>query len=82
MITRISAQARKNGDVQQAGFSIGSVGDYALVEGLDDEVLDAANRAVGLLTAKPLEGGEWTTILDPRAGGCVRTRGVRPLVGG
>ena len=65
VITRISAQARKNGDVQQAGFSIGSVGDYALVEGLDDEVLDAANRAVGLLTAKPLEGGEWTTILDP-----------------
>ena len=65
VIARISAQARKNGDVQQAGFSIGSVGDYALVEGLDDEVLAAANRAVGLLTAKPLEGGEWTTILDP-----------------
>ena len=65
VIARISAQARKNGDVQQAGFSIGSVGDYALVEGLDDEVLDAANRAVGLLTAKPLEGGEWTAILDP-----------------
>ena len=65
VIARISAQARKNGDVQQAGFSIGSVGDYALVEGLDEEVLAAANRAVGLLTAKPLEGGEWTTILDP-----------------
>ncbi len=65
VIARISAQARKNGDVQQAGFSIGSVGDYALVEGLDDEVLDAANRAVGLLTAEPLEGGEWTAILDP-----------------
>ena len=65
VIARISAQARKNGDVQQAGFSIGSVGDYALVEGLDEEVLDAANRAVGMLTAKPLEGGEWTTILDP-----------------
>ena len=65
VIARISAQARKNGDVQQAGFSIGSVGDYALVEGLDEQVLDAANRAVGLLTAKPLEGREWTTILDP-----------------
>ena len=65
VIARISAQARKNGDVQQAGFSIGSVGDYALVEGLDEQVLDAANRAVGLLYAKPLEGGEWTTILDP-----------------
>ena len=65
VIARISAQARKNGDVQQAGFSIGSVGDYALVEGLDERVLDAANRAVGLLSAKPLEGGEWTTILDP-----------------
>ncbi len=65
VIARISAQARRNGDVQQAGFSIGSVGDYALVEDLDEQVLDAANRAVGLLSAKPIEGGEWTAILDP-----------------
>ncbi len=65
VIARISAQARRNGDVQQAGFSIGSAGDYALVEGLDEEVLAAANRAVSLLDAKPISGGEWTAILDP-----------------
>ena len=65
VISRISAQARNGGDVQQAGFSIGSQGDYGLVKGLDDQVIDAAKRAVGLLDAKALEGGERTVILDP-----------------
>ncbi len=65
VITRISAQARRGGDVQQAGFSIGSQGDYGLVENLDSQVIDAAKRAVGLLDAKSLDGGERTVILDP-----------------
>jgi TldD protein len=65
VISRISAQARRGSDVQQAGFSIGSQGDYHLVKDLDEQVIDAAKRAVGLLDAKPLEGGERTVILDP-----------------
>ncbi|MBH66050.1 MAG: peptidase C69 [Chloroflexi bacterium] len=65
VISRISAQARNGGDVEQAGFSIGSQGDYGLVKGLDDQVIDAAKRAVGLLDAEALEGGERTVILDP-----------------
>jgi len=65
VISRISAQARRGSDVQQAGFSIGSQGDYHLVKDLDEQVVDAAKRAVGLLDAKPLEGGERTVILDP-----------------
>ena len=65
VISRISVQARDGGDVQQAGFSIGSLGDYDVVKGLDERVLDAARRAVGLLTAKSLTGGERTVILDP-----------------
>ena len=65
VINRISAQAKEGGDVQQAGFSIGSLGDYDLVKGLDERVLDAANRAVSLLSAKSLSGGERTVILDP-----------------
>ncbi len=65
VISRISAQSRDGSDVQQAGFSIGSNGDYKLMEGLDDDVLAAAKRAVDLLSAKPLQGGERTVILDP-----------------
>ena len=57
--------AAKEGDVQQAGFSIGSLGDYSIVRDLDEQVADAAQRAVGLLTAKALVGGERTVILDP-----------------
>ena len=65
VISRISAQARDGGDIQQAGFSIGSLGDYRMMEGLDERVLEAANRAVHLLSAKALTGGERTVILDP-----------------
>ena len=65
VISRISAQAREGSDVQQAGFSIGALGDYSVFEGLDDEVTEAAKRAVDLLEAKPLTGGQRTVILDP-----------------
>jgi len=65
VVSRISAQARNGGDVQQAGFSLGSQGDYGLIRGLDDQVIEAAKRAVALLEAKSLEGGERTVILDP-----------------
>ena len=65
VISRISAQARDGSDVQQAGFSLGSQGDYDVVRDLDDDVVDAAKRAVGLLTAKSIDGSERTVILDP-----------------
>jgi len=65
VIARVSAQARNGSDVQQSGFSIGSAGDFGLVEGLDDEVVAAAERAVAQLSAKALPGGERTVILDP-----------------
>jgi TldD protein len=65
VICRISAQAREGGDVQEGSFSIGSLGDYGLMDGLDQTVLETAKRAVALLSAKPLQGGERTVILDP-----------------
>ena len=65
VISRISAQARDGSDVQQAGFSIGALGDYGVFEDLDDQVSEAAERAVGMLEAKPLTGGQRTVILDP-----------------
>ncbi|MDA1280521.1 MAG: TldD/PmbA family protein [Chloroflexi bacterium] len=65
VISRVSAQARRGGDVQQASFSLGSQGDYRAVQNLDEQVVDAAKRAVALLDAKTLKGGERTVILDP-----------------
>jgi len=65
VICYVSVVARDGGDVQQSSFSIGSLGDYGLIEGLDEQVRDVSQRAVDLLSAKGIEGGERTVILDP-----------------
>lgn len=62
---RLMAVARRDGDVQQAGFSIGRLGDFEFVEGLHDAVRAAAERAVTTLSAPPVRGGEYTVVLDP-----------------
>jgi len=62
---RLSAMARKNGDVQQSGVSIGSLGDFAFVRELDREAQDVADKAIALLNAEQIEGGEYTVVLDP-----------------
>ncbi len=62
---RVAAIARGDGDVQQAGVSLGSVGDFAAIEGLHDQVRDLARRAAALLDAPNAKGGEYTVVLDP-----------------
>ncbi|HJX69617.1 MAG TPA: TldD/PmbA family protein, partial [Dehalococcoidia bacterium] len=62
---RVSAIARDGGNVQQAGISMGSRGDLAEAEGLHEQVRETAQRAVDLLSAPQVEGGEYTVILDP-----------------
>ncbi len=62
---RVMALARKDGDVQQAGFSLGSLGDFSFVDKLHDTVKETAQRAVDLLKAPPVKGGPYTVILDP-----------------
>ncbi len=62
---RVSAIARKNGDVQQSGFSVGGLGDYGFMETLHAEVKKTAEQAVALLDAPYADGGEYTVILDP-----------------
>ncbi|MBE0415635.1 MAG: TldD/PmbA family protein [Dehalococcoidia bacterium] len=63
--TRIVVIAREDGDVQQVALSVGSGGDFGFIEGLHQEVKDAAQRAVALLTALQVKGGEYTAVLDP-----------------
>jgi TldD protein len=62
---RIAAVARHEGEVQQAGFSIGRQGDFEFVEGLHGLVAETAARAVETLRAPTLPGGEYTVVLDP-----------------
>ena len=62
---RLSAMARDGGDVQQSGSSLGSNGDFSVVEDLHGEAAKIARCAVDLLTASQAKGGEYTVVLDP-----------------
>ena len=62
---RVTAIARRNGEIQQAGLSLGSVGDFSVIENLHDEVKEVAKRAAALLHAPQVKGGEYTVVLDP-----------------
>jgi TldD protein len=62
---RLAAIATADGQVQQVGLSIGSLGDFSSIEGLQPKVKDLAQRAVKLLSAPQAKGGEYTVILDP-----------------
>jgi len=66
---RLTAIARGNGEIQQAGLSLGSVGDFSAVENLHTGVKEIARRAAALLHAPQVKGGEYTVILDPILGG-------------
>ncbi|MCL5959321.1 MAG: TldD/PmbA family protein [Chloroflexi bacterium] len=63
------ALAREGDNVQQGHYGTGSANDYGAVEGLHGEVEKAAKRAISLLSAKPVKGGEYTVVLDQRLAG-------------
>ncbi len=62
---RFMAVARDGADVQQTTLSLGSRGDFGFLENLHQQVQDMAQRAVALLSAPHVKGGEYTVILDP-----------------
>jgi len=62
---RLSAVAAEDGKVQQAGLSVGSSGDSKAISGLRQQVEQMAKRAVELLSAPQVKGGEYTVVLDP-----------------
>jgi len=63
--TRIIVIAREDSDVQQVVLSVGSSADFSFMEGLHQQVKEAAQRAVALLSAPNVKGGEYTVVLDP-----------------
>jgi len=62
---RLAAIARENNEVQQAGLSLGSKGDFAAIEDRHEQVKEIAKRAAALLSAPEVKGGEYTVIVDP-----------------
>jgi TldD protein len=62
---RLTAIAREDGEVQQAGLSLGSNGEFSAVEGLHEQAREVARRASALLSAPQVKGGEYTVIVDP-----------------
>lgn len=65
----VVAVARDGSDVQQAFLSLGSAVDFGQVEDQHKQVEDVARRAVALLSARPVKGGEYTVIIDPKLAG-------------
>jgi len=65
LILRLTAIAREDNEVQQAGLSLGSKGDFSVIGGLHHQVREVARRAAALLSAPHVKGGERTVILDP-----------------
>jgi len=62
---RLTIVAREGSDIQQAGLSMGSSGDFSLIQGLHQQVEQTARLAVELLSAPQVKGGEYTVVLDP-----------------
>ncbi|MBM2831978.1 MAG: TldD protein [Dehalococcoidia bacterium] len=68
-VLRLAAIARDGADVQQAHLSVGSLGNFNAVTGLHRQVKEMAERAVQLLSAPKVTGGEFPVVLDPVLGG-------------
>jgi len=62
---RLAAFARDGSEVQQSGTSLGSLGDFQFVQSLHEDARDVAEKAVALLKAPAVNGGEYTVVLDP-----------------
>ena len=62
---RLTAIAADGNKVQQAGLSLGSRGDFGLIQGIHQQVERVAQHAVELLSAPQVKGGEYTVVLDP-----------------
>jgi TldD protein len=62
---RLTAIVTDGTEVQQVGLSLGSRGDFSLIQGLHQQVEQMSQRAVELLSAPQVKGGEYTVVLDP-----------------
>ena len=62
---RVTVIATADGQVQQAGLSLGNTGDFHQIQRYHQQVEEVAQRAVELLSAPHIRGKEYTVVLDP-----------------
>ncbi len=65
VVSRLGATARKNGDMQQASMSLGSLGDFSYIETMGETAKQIGQRAVELLAAPYVKAGTYPVVLDP-----------------
>jgi TldD protein len=65
VMLRLNAVAAKDGDVQQVGLSLGSLGQFDRMKGLHGQVEEMSRHAAQMLSAPQAKGGEYTVVLDP-----------------
>jgi TldD protein len=66
---RVSPVATHDGDTQSYNVGFGGSDDFSVVKGLEAEIDEACEVALGKLDAPKIKGGEYTVILDPRLAG-------------
>ena len=64
-----AAASDGKGDIQQGMEYVGEAGGFELVEGMEDQAQIAAKRAVAMLDAEPVAGGQHIVVLDPTLAG-------------
>ena len=69
IVGRFNVIASNNGIVKQAFESVTSRDSYNAVLNLDQKIIETAERALRQLDAKPVDGGAYTVVLDPRLTG-------------
>jgi len=65
----LQATARDGDIVQKAYKAIGGPDGYQLVEGFHEKATEAATKAVELLSARPVKGGKYTVVTNPKMTG-------------
>jgi len=65
----LMAVARQDDDVQQAYEIWSRPAGFEVALGLEEKAITAAQRAVGLLSARPVEGGRYVVVLNQRLAG-------------
>ena len=69
IVVYVQAIAR-DGDIVQRGFkAAGGAEGYQMVEGFHDKATEAAAKAVELLSARPVKGGKYTVVTNPKMTG-------------
>src|SRR5690554_3814107 len=65
----ITAMASDGNTTQMGRTGFGSSVDFGVARHLDAKIKDACTKAVDLLAAPPVRGGEYTVIVDPQLAG-------------